>query len=56
MEPVAVVDADMLVIWIAPTTPRMVLTSKIFLGISAEPIGMPFREAVERMLFIKSDV
>ena len=37
-------------IWIAPATPGMVLTSEIFIGISAVPIGVPSRGAVKNMV------
>ena len=53
---VAMVEEDGVVIWIAPTTPGMVLRSEIFLDISAVPIGMPFGETVKYMLDVNTSM
>ena len=44
------VEEDVVVIRISPTTTGMVFTSKRFIGISAVPIGMSFRAIVNHML------
>ena len=51
-----VVEEDMLVIRIAPTTPGTVFTSKILLGISVVPIWVLFRERVKHMLDVNASV
>ena len=43
MEELDMVDEYVMAIRIAPTTSEILLTSKIFLGISAVTIGMPVR-------------
>ena len=49
---VVVVEEDVVAIQIIPTTPGMLFTSNIFLGISEVPIGMPFRGAVDHILAV----
>ena len=56
MDEVAVVQEDMAIIRIVPTTPGTVLTSDIFLSISEVPIGMIFRETAKHMLAVNSVV
>ena len=56
MEEVDTVEEDVVVIQISPTTPGMVLISDRFLGISAVPIGVLFRETVEHILAFKATV
>ena len=53
---VAVMEEDMLAIWIAPTTHVMVLISEIFIGISVVTIGIPFQGAVKHMLIFNAAV
>ena len=52
MDEVAVVQEDVAMIRIVPTTPGTVLTSDIFLSISAVPIGMLFRKTGGHMLAV----
>ena len=52
MEEVDTVEEDVVVIQISPTTPGMVLISDRFLGISAVPIGVLFRDTVKHLLVI----
>ena len=52
VEEVAMVEEEVLVIWIAPTTPGTVLTPKRFLRISVASIGMLFRETVKNILAV----
>ena len=48
------VEKDMVAIQIPPTTPGTVLIYNIFLGISAVPIGILFRETVKHMLAVNA--
>ena len=56
MEDMDVVEEDVVVIQIDPTTPGMVLTSKIFLGILEVLNGILFRDTDEHMLAINAAV
>ena len=56
MEEVAAGEEDVVTIRIASTTYGMVLKSKIFLGISAVPIGMHLKGTVKHLLDINADV
>ena len=53
VEEVAMVEEEVVVLRIAPTTLVTVFIFKIFLGISAVPIGVPFRGTFEHMLASK---
>ena len=53
---VDMVEVAMVEIRIAPTTPGMVFTSERFLGISAVPIGIPFRGTIRHMLAVNTAV
>ena len=52
VEEVDVVEEELLAIRITHTTPVMVLIPERFLGISAVPNGMLFRDMVEHMLAV----
>ena len=56
MEDMDVVEEDVVVIQIDPTTPGMVLTSKIFLGVLEVLNGILFRDTDEHMLAINAAV
>ena len=56
VEEVAMVEEDVVTISISPTTPGMLLTSGIFIRISAVTISMPLRGTVDNMLDINAAV
>ena len=56
VEEVNTVEGDVVVIRISPKTPGMVLISVRFLGISAVPIGVLFRDTLEHMLAINKTI
>lgn len=56
MKEVDAVEEGFVAIHISPTTPVMVLISKKFLGISAVPISMIFKEMEKRILAVKASV
>ena len=56
VEEVAAVEEVLVVILIAPTTPGTVLILNIFIGIAAVPVMMLFRETVNNMLDISTDM